>query len=240
MTPSDDYWRHTSPWPGHDAQLPGHAPGEPPPTSHPPMPLGGPPSVPSTGGWGTGAGGVPWTGGYTGGYSGTGCGGAFALVAVVVFFAGVPRALPLLIALYPLVAAIEIGVVRGVFLLVSKLDPGMPGNTRIAVAAAASLVLLWPASRLEQRLANYGAYRVARHIVRLALIAVFVFQATSTMPLVTPLPPWMHPLRGLFRSPAQLATVVGAVVVMHFLLRNFLGLRSVWRRSLEVTRLRHA
>ena len=31
MTPSDDYWRHTSPWPGHDAQLPGHAPGEPPP-----------------------------------------------------------------------------------------------------------------------------------------------------------------------------------------------------------------
>jgi len=152
----------------------------------------------------------------------------------------VPKALPLLGALYPLVAAIEIAVVRGTFLLASKLAPNAPTNTHIAIAGAVCLVFLWPASRLEQRLANFQAYRVLRHVVRLALIGMFTYQLTSTMPLAEPMPSWMHSLRGLFRSPAQLETTVGAVVVMHFLLRNFLGIRSVWRRSLEFTRLRHA
>jgi hypothetical protein len=240
MTPSDDYWRHNSPWPGHDAQIPGHAPGEPPPPPYVPMPLGGPTGGPPSGGWSAGTGGVPWTGAYSGGYGGTGCGGVFALAAVVVFFAEVPKALPVLVALYPLIAAIEIGVARGVYLLAGKLDPGIPANTHIAVTAAACLVLLWPASRLEERLANHRAYRVVRHIVRLALVGVLAYQLTSTMPSVTPLPVWMQPASGLFRSPAQIGTVVGAIVIMHFLLRNLLGIRAVWRRSLEVVRLRHA
>jgi hypothetical protein len=248
MSPSDDYWRHTSPWPGHDAQIPGHAPGETPPATNPPMSLGGP----SAGGWGTAAGGAPWsggypggyaggyTGGYAGGYAGTGCGGAVALVAFVIFFAQVPKALPVLVALYPLVAAIEIGVARGAFLLAGKLDPGASTNTHIAIAAAACLILLWPASRLEQRLAAHRAYRLARHIVRLALVAVFAYRLTSTMPIDLHPPSWMQPLRGMFRSPAQIAAVVGAVVLMHFLLRNLLGIRAAWRRSLEIVRLRHA
>lgn len=240
---SDDWWRHNSPWPGHAPQPPGHAPGEERSSSYTPTPLTGPPP---TGPWGgnTGGpgftGGAEWSGGYAGGAATAGCGGVVALVAVVSFFATVPRALPLLGALYPLVAAIEIGVARGTFLVTGKLSPSMPNNTRVAIAAAACLVLLWPASRLEQRLANFQAYRVLRHIVRLALIGLFTYQLTSTMPLAEPMPPWMHPFRGLFRSPAQLAATVGAVLVMHFLLRNFLGIRSVWRRSLEFTRLRHA
>ena len=236
MTPSDDYWRHNSPWPGHDPQLPGHAPGEGPPVTNPPMPLGGPPS----GGWGTAAGGVPYAGGYAGGYGATGCGGAVALAAFVIFFAQVPKALPFLGALYPLVAAIEIGIARGVFTLVSRLDPGAPPNTRIAITAAACLVLLWPASRLEQRLAEHRAYRIARHIVRLALFAVLAYLLTSTMPVDSAPPAWMQPLRGRFRSPAQVGAVVGTVVLMHFLLRNLLGVRAAWRRSLEVVRLRRA
>jgi hypothetical protein len=241
MAPSDDYWRHNSPWPGHDAQLPGHAPGEPPPSSGGAMPLiDPPPAIP----WGGNTGGAPWAGGYTGGfaggYSSTGCGGGVAVVGFVVFFMAVPKALALLVALYPLVAAIEIGAARGAFLLAGKLASGTPLNTHIALAIAACLVLLWPASRLEQWLANYRVYRVARHIVRLALVAMFVYQLTSTMPLTTPLPAWMHPLRGLFRSPAQLAAVVGAVVVMHLLLGNLLGVRDAWRRSLEAVRLRRA
>ena len=236
MTPSDDYWRHTSPWPGHDPQLPGHAPGEPSQPGYVPMPLGGPAGET----WGTGTAGVPWSGAYTGGYGGTGCSGAVALLGFLVFFARVPGALPLLVALYPLVAAIEVGAMRGFLLLMSKVDPAMPGNTRIAVAAAACLVLLWPASRLEQRLANHRAYRVARHIVRLALVGALAYRLTGTMPLVSPLPPWMQPLRGVFRSPAQLGAVVCAVVLMHFLLRNLLGIRAAWRRSLELVRLRHA
>jgi len=239
MTPSDDYWRHTSPWPGHDAQLPGHAPGEVPPMTSPPMSLGGT----DAGGWGTATGGVPYAGGYpgayAGGYGGTGCAGAVALVAFVIFFAQVPKALPLLVALYPLVAAIEIGAARGAFLLVGKVDPGAPMNMHIAITAAACLALLWPASRLEQRLANHCAYRVARHIVRLALVAVLAYRLTSTMPIDTSAA-WMQPFRGLFRSPAQLGIVLGAVVLLHFLLRNALGIRTVWRRSLEVVRLRRA
>ncbi|MDB4910075.1 MAG: hypothetical protein JWO39_898 [Gemmatimonadetes bacterium] len=241
MVPSDDYWRHNSPWPGHDAQLPGHAPGEPPPSTNGPMPLINPPPASPWGGntgWAPPLGGS--TGGFAGGYSSTGCGGGIAVVGFVVFFWAVPKALPLLVALYPLVAAIEIGAARGVFLLLGKLAPGAPSDTRLALAVAACLVLLWPASRLEQWLANYRAYRVARHIVRLALVAMLVYQLTSTMPLATPLPAWMHPLRGLFRSPAQLAAVVGAVVVMHLLLGNLLGVRDAWRRSLEAVRLRHA
>jgi hypothetical protein len=240
MTPSDDYWRHTSPWPGHDAQIPGHAPGEPSQPGYQPMPLGGPPSTE----WGTGADGVPWTGGYTGGYAGgyagTGCGSAVALAAFVIFFAQVPKALPLLVALYPLVAAIEIGVARGAFLLAGKVAPSAPTNTHMAFAAAACLVLLWPASRLEQRLANHRAYRIVRHIVRLALVALFAYRLTSTMPIASPSPTWMQPLRGLFRSPAQIGAVVGAVVLMHLLLGNLLGIRAAWRRSLEMVRLRHA
>ena len=120
------------------------------------------------------------------------------------------------------------------------LAPSAPANTRIAIAAATCLLFLWPASRLEQRLANFQAYRIVRHIVRLALIGLFTYQLTSTMPAVEPPPSWMLPLHGLFHSPAQLATTAGAVIAMHFLLRNFLGVRSVWRRSLEFTRLRHA
>jgi hypothetical protein len=240
MTPSDDYWRHTSPWPGHDAQPPGHAPGEILPLTNPPVSLGGP----ATDGWGTTAGGVPHGGGYSGayagGYGGTGCAGVVALVAFVIFFAQVPRALPLLGALYPLVAAIEIGAARVVFSLVSKLDPGAPTNTHIAVTAAACLVLLWPASRLEQWLANHRAYRVARHIVRLALVAVLAYRLTSTIPIDSAPPAWMQPLRGLVRSPAQVGAIVGAVVLMHFLLGNLLGIRAAWRRSLEIVRLRHA
>jgi hypothetical protein len=240
MSPSDDYWRHTSPWPGHDAQIPGHAPGEIPPATNPPMSLGGP----SVGGWGTTADGAPlsggYTGGYTGGYAGTGCGGVVALVAFAIFFAQVPRALPLLVALYPLIAAIEIGVARGAFLLAGKLDPGVPTDTHIAIAAGACLVLLWPASRLEQRLATHRVYRVARHIVRLALVAVFAYRLTSTMPIDAHPPTWMQPLRGMFRSPAQIAAVVGAVLLMHFLLGNLLGIQAAWRRSLEIVRLRRA
>ena len=240
MTPSDDYWRHTSPWPGHDAQPPGHAPGEPPPPPSNFGSLGGT----SAGGWGGTTGGVPWTGtyagGYGGGYAGTGCGGVVALAAFVIFFAQVPKALPLLAALYPLIAAIEIGVARGAFWVVGKLDPGVPMTTHLAIAAAACLVLLWPASRLEQRLAGHRAYRVARHIVRLALVAIFVYRLTSTMPAESPQPSWMLPLRGLLQSPAQVGAVVAAVVMMHFLLRNSLGIRAAWRRSLELVRLRHA
>jgi hypothetical protein len=240
MTPSDDYWRHTSPWPGHDAQPPGHAPGEPLPPPSDFGSLGGP----SSGGWGATGGAVPWSGAYTGGYAGsygsTGCGSVVALAAFVIFFAQVPRVLPLLAALYPLIAAIEIGAARVAAALVGRLDPSAPMSTRVAIAAAACLVLLWPASRLEQRLANHRAYRVARHIVRLALVAVFVYRLTSTIPVDSPQPSWMQPLRGLFRSPAQIGAVVGAVLAMHFLLRNLLGVRAAWRRSLEIVRLRHA
>jgi hypothetical protein len=241
---SDDWWRHNSPWPGHDRQPPGHAPGEQPPGTAPWGTIVDPPS----GGWGggTGAGSSGggaaggYTGAYTGGYSSTGCLGVVALVTFVTFFAEEPRALPLLAALYPLVAVIEIGAMRGAFVLAGKLAPSAPTNTRLAIAVAACLVLLWPASRLEQRLASFAAYRVVRHIARLALVGLFVYQLTSLMPPAQPLPAWMRAVRGLFQSPAQLATVVGAVVAMHFLLRNFLGVRSAWRRLLEFTRLRHA
>jgi hypothetical protein len=76
--------------------------------------------------------------------------------------------------------------------------------------------------------------------VRLALVGALAYRLTGTMPLVSPLPPWMQPRRGVFRSPAQLGAVVCAVVLMHFLLGNLLGIRAAWRRSLELVRLRHA
>jgi hypothetical protein len=239
MSPSDDYWRHTSPWPGHDAQIPGHDVGGEPSAAFPP--LGGyepPPLInPPMGGaaWTDGSG-----GGYAGGYAGTGGGRGFAFFAFVIFFLVVPKALALLPVLYPLVAAIELGAVRGAFLLVGKFAPGAPPNTRIGVAAVACLILLWPLARVEQRLASIRAYRLIRHVARLALVGILAYQVTRSMPLAEPLPVWMHPLRGTFRSPAQLAATVGAVVLMQLLLGNFLGIRSIWGRALEFTRLRRA
>lgn len=141
--------------------------------------------------------------------------------------------------LYPLAAAIEIGVARGAFLLAGKFDPGIASATRIAIAAVASLVVLWPLARAEQRLANSRAYRVVRHIVRLALLGVLVYRMTINMPSAEVLPSWMHPLRGAFRSPQQLAFTVGAVVVWQFLLMAG-GLQTAWHRALEVARLRRA
>ena len=235
MSPSDDYWRHTSPWPSHDTQTPYHAPGtpRPEPYSPPPMPLyNPPPGTPYGGGYGSASGTGPYAG-----YSGNG--GGFWLVAFVIFFWAVPRTLPLLVVLYPFAAAIEIGAARGVFLLVGTLDAGLASTTQIAIAAVASLVLLWPLSRAEQRLANVRAYRVLRHIVRLVLMGALVYRMTINMPGVVPLPPWMHSLRGAFRSPQQLAVTVGAVVVWHFLLMAG-GLRTAWHRALEVVRLRRA
>jgi hypothetical protein len=235
MAPSDDYWRHTSPWPSHDPQTPYHAPGEPQPQSYsqPPMPLYNPPSGTPYGG---GYGGVSGTGGYVG-YSGNG--GGFWLVAFVIFFWAVPHTLPLLVVLYPLVAAIEVGAARGVFLLVGKLDTGVASTTRLALAAATCLVLLWPLYRVEQRLANIRAYRVVRHLARLALLGLLVYRMTITMPSVEPLPPWMRVFRGVFRSPQQLAVTFGAVAVWHFVL-SAAGLRTAWHRALEVVRLRRA
>jgi hypothetical protein len=197
------------------------------------MPLYNPPPATPYGG---GYGGASGAGGYAG-YSGNG--GGFWLVAFVIFFWAVPHTLPLLAVLYPLASAIEIGAGRGTFLLAGKLDTGIASTTQIALAAVASLVLLWPLSRAEQRLANLRAYRVLRHIARLVLMGVLVYRMTINMPSVAPLPPWMHLVRGAFRSPQQLAMTVGVVVVWHFLLMAG-GLQTVWHRALEVVRLRRA
>ncbi|HEY8793681.1 MAG TPA: hypothetical protein VIM15_01965 [Gemmatimonadaceae bacterium] len=239
MVPSDDYWRHTSPWPGHDATTPSHAPGTPQPYDSPPLTgYDFPPAAPF-GGY-DGHSGTDGYGAY-GGYGGTAsAGGGFWLVAFVIFFWAVPHALALLVVLYPLATAIEIGAARGIFLLAGKFDTGVASTTQIAAAIVASLVLLWPVSHLEQRLANNRAYRIARHVVRLALLGLLVHRMTITMPSAEPLPQWMHPFRGLFRSPEQLAVTLGAVALWQLLLVNGMGIQTAWHRALEVVRLRRA
>ena len=190
--------------PQHDRGLPGHVPS-------PYTPI----SSPDTTSYGRSY------GGSAGGAVAYGPPSAMGRLLARVFAAVVLWALlPRWSALYPLVTGA--GLVAGgvMFGLLRIFEPGLDLSSQIAFSSLGYLAPLWPASRLEHRLAaSSRLYRGIRHVWRLLLAGGFAYYFASDS-------------AGKSIPPALVA-----VVAMHFIVRSG-RLRGEWHAYLELVGLR--
>lgn len=187
--------------------------------------------------------------GYTGSYSGVNggagiarVGGFFVSLVVVGFF------WQFFVCLYPL-AAIAAGFTTlysaGLLVKFLPADPMMKSNGFLAavLGCAAGIVVLYVASRIEQRLAEHSWYRIPRHIVRLAL---FGLMGVYGIERANGIEVWgrgelsisAESIVRVLRVPEYLISVVVFVVVMHLVLWKGEMIRRFWHRRLEALGLR--
>jgi hypothetical protein len=115
--------------------------------------------------------------------------------------------------------------------------PGTAPDSRLPFAMLAALVVFWPLSRLDHRLAaTVPPYRMARHVARVALFAGFCTLMS------------LNPSRGLPRSPIELRMVLAnpfalplfaaIAILTHLFLVRAKRTRAMWDTALEFFRLR--
>jgi hypothetical protein len=194
------------------------------------------PTAPS-GGWsssnaGTAVGGGSAAGGGIAATAGCGC-----LLIPVLLLLGVYCWVPL----YPLSGAASIATAAGVYLVLQGRIPRTPldvNSNALLIGVGAGLVVLWLTSRLEQRLGRHAAYRIPRHLVRLALFGLAAnIWLLNQFGLGFARPGFAHLVRP-FETPTQTAVFVGVVVGMHFVLWTDNVIRQTWHGMLEAVRLR--
>jgi hypothetical protein len=112
-----------------------------------------------------------------------------------------------------------------------------PGLYAVVLGILAALVVLWNVSRLEHKLARYGAYRILRHLVRIPLLGIATVVAIEEAQGF-PYDPTPAGINRILKTPANLAIVVGAMVAAHFILWNWKAARAFWHRRLESAQLR--
>jgi hypothetical protein len=195
---------------------------------------------------------APYVPGYTGGYSGGG-GATPAQAAQIIAtsakgdfllnLAFVGCLSPVWACLYPLAAAagyLALLFVAGIAIrFVPRDAPVNPNLIASAIALVAALIVIWNASRFEHVLARFNAYRIPRHLVRLALLAalaVVAIQRLQGIPISYAVSPPIFK-RALF-EPTNLGVVLGVVVVSHFMLWNWKWARDFWDRRLTAAQLR--
>lgn len=145
---------------------------------------------------------------------------------------------PLYVALYPIAGlAAGAAMIAAILLLQGVLppQPGMPFNVFVwLIALAASGAAAVVVTRfVESRLAQNAAFRIARHVLRLALfggMTLIVIQKATGIPSDTTMGVDFIKASA---TPINLAIVLGVVVGMHFLLWKGEGFRSFWHRRLE-------
>jgi hypothetical protein len=164
------------------------------------------------------------------------------------------------VCLYPLAslaAGATVVYTAGLLVRYFTPDPVLATNTFLAalIACVAGVVVLAVASRIEQRLARHAAYRIPRHIVRLALfalLAIFAIESASGIPVflassesfyrmmfsAPELTGFTANLTRILRTPDYLIAVFVFVVIMDIALRRAERLRGFWHRRLEGIGLR--
>jgi hypothetical protein len=123
-------------------------------------------------------------------------------------------------------------------------DPVFLSSTFFCVLAAyaAGIAVVYVAMRIEQRLARYTAYRIARHIVRLPLLglmAIFAIERASGIPMLSSvdLSVFGANIARILRTPDYLIAVFVFVVIMHVILWKADFLRAFWHRRLAAVGL---
>lgn len=183
------------------------------------------------------------SGGWTSPVRGTGTGGGAAtagcgcLLIPALLLLGVYCWVPL----YPLSGAASIATAAGVYLVLQGRIPRTPldvNSNVLLIGVGAGLVVLWLTNRLEQRLGRHAAYRIPRHLVRLALFGLAAnIWLLNQFGLGFARPGFAHLVRP-FETPTQTAVFAGVVVGMHFVLWTDNVIRQTWHGMLEAVRLR--
>jgi hypothetical protein len=192
----------------------------------------------------TGGGGAAQTGytGYSGGGVGVGGGtavapGSWPILSLIL----VPFVWKLWMCLYPLPALAGFATVFAGAFAFNRFMPPQADSTMRLLATGAPYVLglavLIVMSRVDHRIGRYLAYRLPRHIVRLALLALLVIAGIQEAQGIVVYGPWpMANLRALQNS--DIAIVVVVLVAMHFLLWTNNFIRRIWQSRLAAIGLR--
>ena len=116
------------------------------------------------------------------------------------------------------------------------MDP-TAGDAGYLLGVGTAIGLGYKLGRLEHRLARYATYTLARHVVRLVLLAILFVRIVNDQ---NPLPRAGEPIINLaaLLDPTILAIWVGIIVGLHFLLTKGERLRGWWHRYLEMIWLR--
>ena len=139
--------------------------------------------------------------------------------------------------LYPVAtaAAFAAGFATNAVLRVAAPNLGEDGRRVFWLLAV--VIVFWPMSRFDHRLADaLPSYRFARHVARVGLVALVV-----ALYNLNPNPGFPRSLTQAFAvmSDHRFLPVLGVLmVVAHLVLTKATGLRARWRGGLEIFRLR--
>jgi hypothetical protein len=219
-------------YPGSVPPHPGSSP-TPPPSYDTPFVSSLPPptSYPSSGGTDYYPSGGTNTGRVAGG------GGHFVGSLVLVWFLW-----PFWVCLYPLAAAAGLGAAVAGATAGARFLPPMDRATFTALAAligyVSGIVVLVMASRWDHGLSQYAAYRIPRHVLRMALLGGLAFVALADPSRIPFYGSHIPPELTLLTTPAKIGVAAAFAAGMHFLLWNWHGARQFWHRRLQAVGLR--
>jgi hypothetical protein len=149
---------------------------------------------------------------------------------------------PFFACLYPLTVATGLAAAWIARPLIAGRFYADEANALFGVLAILIAIVIAAMIRVEYRLAQTSAFRVARHALRLLLFAILAVptiewlhpgvQLTYTMYLLTFS---SHPryLAGFLRNPINLGIVLAIVIGLHFLLWKGERARAFWHRRLR-------
>jgi hypothetical protein len=149
---------------------------------------------------------------------------------------------PFFACLYPLTVATGVGAAWMVRPLIAGGYYGDEANALLGTLLILAAIVVAVMIRVEYRLAQVPAFRLARHALRLSLFAV----------LAAPTVLWLHPavqltytmylltffsqpgyLAGFLRNPINLGIVLAIVIGLHLLLWKGERARAFWHRRLR-------
>lgn len=145
---------------------------------------------------------------------------------------------PIFLCLYPLAAgtALAVSLTSNKFLR----GAGFAPDNALPVSILVFLVVFWPMSRLDHRLAeNVPPYRLVRHVARVVLTGFFLTLYTAGGvggELI--MPRSIAQVQLMLASSTHLITMAIAMVFAHLLLTRAKGLQAYWDNGLEIFKLR--
>jgi hypothetical protein len=138
---------------------------------------------------------------------------------LLLIFVGVPLyrySIPLWACLYP-AAGLIVGAIWLIGFVWSSGNSLLTGSGHLIFPAVFAFIAAWPLTMIDQGLAvRRKGYWVVRHLVRLALIGVWVVYCLS-IPRIPP-PNAVPQIPDLVLSPRNLSLALAGTVIMHFFL----------------------
>jgi hypothetical protein len=180
------------------------------------------------------------------GGGGSGLGGVLANIVislVLVALLWIP-----MVCLYPLSALSGAAAGFGTFPIFARVLPPDGRDVAAVLGIALGAITVFVMYRIELRLAERPAFRAARHVVRLVLLAVWAIPIiqlamgatapTTSTRYILAVVSSPAALAAFLKRPRNLVLWVAAVAGLHFLLWSGQGIRRWWHRRLLFVGLR--